>query len=147
MLVLARILKIRQMSTIALELSPELEQQLRDAASKQGLDPKNYILNTLSQSLGLVQRLNSLEQLEAELLQKINIGLSPETWETYHLLMLKRYGENLEIEEQEKLIEISDEIENKNVKRIEALIKLSELRNTSLALLIQELEIKACEYV
>lgn len=61
------------MTIIALELTSELEQQLRDEPAKQGLDPKHYILNTLSWHLGSVQRrTNLLTQAETDLLQKIN---------------------------------------------------------------------------
>jgi hypothetical protein len=132
------------MTTIALELTPELEQQLRDEAAKQGFDPKHYILNTLSWHLGSAQRrVNLLTQTETDLLQKINIGLSQETWERYHALTIKRRAETLTIEEQTRLIEISDQIEQANTHRIEALIELANLRNTSLSALIQELGIKA----
>jgi hypothetical protein len=135
------------MATITLELTPELDRQLRDEAAKQGLDPKHYILNTLSHHLGSVQRkTNPLAHAEADLLQKINIGLSQETWDRYHALIVKRRAETLNTEEQARLIEISDRIEQANAPRIEALIELAKLRNTSIAALMQELGIKTPEY-
>ncbi len=39
------------MATITLELTPELEQQLRNEAAKQGLDPSRYIVNALKEHL------------------------------------------------------------------------------------------------
>jgi hypothetical protein len=128
------------MLTIALEITPELEQQIQFEATKQGLDLKHYILNTLSQNL----KQNPLTELE--LLQKINIGLSPETWDKYHNLISKRRAETLDIQEQARLIEISDQIEQGNVQRLSALVELAKLRNTSLPTLIQDLGIKSPEY-
>jgi hypothetical protein len=136
------------MTTIALELTPELEQQLQDEAAKQGLDPNRYILNTLSRHLGSAQGMtNPLTQAEVALLQKINLGLSQETWESYQALMIKRRAETLNSEEQTRLIEISDQIELANARCVESLIELAKLRNTSLAVVMQELGIKAPEYV
>jgi hypothetical protein len=64
------------MSIITLQLSSEPEQQ----ATAQGMEPDLYILNTL-------QRLqsnpsSSALKTEAELLQQINIGLSPTAGKT-----------------------------------------------------------------
>jgi len=136
------------MSTIALELTPELEQQIQDEAAKQGLDLKHYILNTLSQNLSSVQ-LRPKPLTEFELLQKICIGLSlsPQTWDTYHALINKRRAKLLNIEEEAKLIEISDRIEQANIQRLSTLIELAKLRNTTLRKLMLDLGIKPPEYV
>jgi hypothetical protein len=134
------------MSTIALELTPELEQQIQDEAAKQGLELKHYILKTLSQNLSSVQ-LQPKPLSEFDLLQKISIGLSPETWDSYHALINKRRVELLNIEEEAKLIEISDRIEQANIQRLNILIELAKLRNTSLIELMQDLGIKPPEYV
>ena len=136
------------MTTITLELTPELEQQLRDEASKQGQDPSHYIVNVLSQRLSSVQsEIDCLSQTEAALLHKINLGLPSETWELYHALIAKRQAETLTDEEQTRLIEISDEIEQANASRVGFLIELAKLRNTSLRLLMQQLGIEAPGYV
>jgi hypothetical protein len=136
------------MTTIALELTLELERQLQDEAAKLGIDPRHYILNTLSLHFGLVQRQPSfLDRAETELLQKINIGLSQQTWERYRDLIVKRRGETLSDREHVELIEISDRVEQANSRRIEALIELAKLRNSSLTALMQELGIKAPAYV
>ena len=67
------------MATIKLELTPELEQQLRDEAAIQGLDPNHYIVNTLKERLRPVPcDVSRLSKAEADLLQNINLGLPPE---------------------------------------------------------------------
>ncbi|HEY9607636.1 MAG TPA: STAS/SEC14 domain-containing protein [Allocoleopsis sp.] len=136
------------MATITLELTPELEQQLRDETAKQGLDPSHYIVNTLKEHLRSPLRdASRLSKAEANLLQKINLGLTPEMWENYHALIAKRRAETLTSQEQATLIEISDQIEQANARRIQYLIELASLRGTSLETLMQKLGIEAPAYV
>ena len=136
------------MATITLELAPELEQQLRNEAAKQGLDPSRYIVNALKERLRpAVRDVSHLSKAEADLLQKINLGLPPEMWEHYHALIAKRRAETLTTEEQATLIEISDQIEQANAHRIQYLIELASLRGTSLEAVMQELGIEAPAYV
>lgn len=72
------------MTQITLDLSPELEAQLRAEAAKQGLDPQRYILETLHTRLAANQSAtNLLPAAEADLLQRINLGLSSKMWDEY----------------------------------------------------------------
>jgi hypothetical protein len=80
---------------------------------------------------------------ESDLLKEINLGVSTDTWTEYHTLIAKRQAENLTDEEQEKLIEISDRLEAANVRRMQALIELAELRGQSLSTVMQELGISS----
>jgi ABC-type uncharacterized transport system ATPase subunit len=80
---------------------------------------------------------------ESDLFQEINFGVSPDTWEEYHTLIAKRQAEILTEKEQQQLIEISDQLEAVNVRRIKALIELSNLRGQSLDSLMLELGIPA----
>jgi hypothetical protein len=136
------------MATITLELTPELELQLRNEAAKQGLDPNHYIVNALKERLRSVPRdVSRLSKAEADLLQNINLGLPPEMWERYHTLIAKRRAETLTPQEQVTLIEISDQIEQANARRIQYLIELASLRGTSLEAVMQELGIETQAYV
>lgn len=127
------------MTTITLNLSPELEHKLCAEAAKQGLEPERYILNTLQERLQ--PSLPTAQLTEADLLQQINIGFSAQTWEQYHTLIAKRHAETLSPEEHEQLIQLSDRLEELNVTRIEALIQLATLRNQPLTDLMQTLGI------
>jgi hypothetical protein len=80
---------------------------------------------------------------DSDLLKEINLGLSPETWSEYHTLIAKRQAETLTAVEQQQLIEISDRLESANVRRMKALIELSDLRGQSLDSLMQQLGILA----
>lgn len=130
------------MANITLQLPPELEQQLRVEAAKQGINPDRYILNALQEYLQAMPRPQaSLSKAEADLLEQINIGLSADRWEEYHGLIAKRRAEALTEAEQATLIAISDQIEQANVQRVRALIALAEMRGTDLSALMQELGI------
>jgi hypothetical protein len=126
------------MSIITLQLSSELEQQLLSAATEQGIEPDLYILNTLQERF---QTHYSAPTTEAELMQQINIGLSPSEWEQYHALMAKRQAETLTQNEHQQLIATSDRLEKLNVQRVQALIQLAELRHQTLPDVMESLGI------
>ena len=78
---------------------------------------------------------------ESDILKEINLGVSTDTWAEYHTLIAKRQAETLTDEEHQQLIRISDQLEIANVRRMKALIELSDLRGQSLATVMQELGI------
>ena len=127
------------MTTITLNLYPEIEEQLWIEATKQGIEPHLYILKTLEQHLQSTP--SSSQPTEAELLQQINIGFSATIWEQYHTLIAKRHAETLTYEEYDQLIKLSNRLENLNVNRIKALIQLATLRKQSLTNLMESLGI------
>ncbi|MCE7981495.1 MAG: hypothetical protein DYG89_09905 [Caldilinea sp. CFX5] len=86
-----------------------------------------------------MSKLNDRNQ--AELLQKINQGLPAETQQQFDLLTAKRRAETLTDEEYEELLELVDEIELRDAKRVEYLAELAQLRNVSLRALMQQLNI------
>ena len=91
--------------------------------------------------------MNHLPKAEAELLQRINLGISSEVWSEYHTLIAKRQSETLFPDENTRLIEISDQIERLNVDRVQALIQLANLRGCSLETVMEALGIKPSIYV
>ncbi len=88
-----------------------------------------------------------LARAEAELLQKINLGLSEQQWQRYRELIAKRRAETLAAEEQKELVTLSDQIEQANARRMENLIELAKLRQVSLESQMSELGIKPYAYV
>jgi hypothetical protein len=130
------------MTTITLQLSPELEQQLRLQAAQQGIHLDRYILNALQERLQPSWGNTAADsKTETDLLEQINLGLSSDRWADYHSLIAKRRAETLTDAEQSRLITISDEIEQANVLRVRALIALAELRGSDLSTLMRELSI------
>lgn len=135
--------------TLTIDISPQLESKLRAVATKQGLDANEYVLNTLQEHFRHAQSDETphLIERESDLLQQINAGLPTETWQRYHELIAKRRAETLTFEEQATLIEISDQIEQLNAKRIKDLVELARLRKISLTTLMQKLGIEPLPYV
>jgi hypothetical protein len=132
------------MNSITLQLSSELEQQLLSAAIEQGIEPDLYILNTLQERL---RSNRSVPMTEAELIQQINIGLSPSDWEKYHALIVKRQAETLTQDEYQQLLSMSDRLEKLNVQRIQSLIQLAKHRQQTLPELMENFGIKGAKVV
>lgn len=133
--------------SLVVEIKPEMEILLQNEATKEGIDTNGYIVNTLEQHLHRIGRTPpKLNHRESELLQKINLGLSQENWQRYHDLLEKRRAETLTSSQQEELIALSDQIELANARRIEYLVQLAQLRQTSLDMLMKHLGLMGAEY-
>jgi hypothetical protein len=132
--------------TITIEMTPELERQLRQAAAQAGLTPDTYIVKALREHLtSTPQRQPTVERLpqqEARLLTQINESLVGIAWDRYHDLVARRHAEALSLDEQQELIALSDQIEAANVQRMTYLIELARLRNRPLDVLIRDLGLK-----
>jgi hypothetical protein len=133
--------------TLTIELTPDIEKQLRSEAAKMGIDASRYIVNTLEERLRQSRAESShLSREESELLQKINLGIAEEKWRRYRDLVAKRRAETLDVNEQTELIALSDQIEQANARRIEYLAELATRRKTPLETLMRELGITAPAY-
>ncbi|MBV7331349.1 hypothetical protein KFU94_24550 [Chloroflexi bacterium TSY] len=136
--------------TITLDIAPELESQIRQAAAKAGLAPDVYLIGEIERLLQGGNRKQSnvkqLPQIEANLLQKINQSFSQIEWMHYRELVAKRQAETLTEDEQVELIALSDQIEEANAKRIEYVAELADIRNMTLPELVQELGLKPFTY-
>jgi uncharacterized protein (DUF1778 family) len=128
--------------SVTIEVNPELERQLKQAAAQAGLSLNDYVLQSITQRLPRkrikVRRAPQLSPRESELLQAINRSLSQVQWERYHDLVAQRQAETLTPEEQVELIAISDRIEEANAARIEYVAELARLRSTTLPALMKE---------
>ncbi len=127
--------------TVTIDITPELESQLRDEAAKRGLDAKGYIVHTLEEHLRQTRSVRHLTKGEADLLRKINQGLPQKTWHRYNQLIQKRRLETLSSEEHAALIKISDQIEQVNAQRVEYLAQLAGIRRIPLEQLMRTLGI------
>ncbi len=124
---------------VTLNVPPEMERKLKQAASQIGLSPDSYIVRLLQQELQARTTPARLSLEETELLQRINSSLSTLAWERYHALLGKRDAENLNEEEQAELIALSDQIEEANVRRMEAVAELARVRKVTVPELISTL--------
>lgn len=125
---------------ITINLSPELEERLKEVAEKTGKDVGNYILSMLEEKLHPGP--GSPREKEAELLQHINLGISQEEWARFFQLIEKRDAEQLRPEEYQELLDLTNAIELANARRMEYLVELSILREVPLDDLMEELGIQ-----
>lgn len=129
---------------ITIQISPELEERLKESAAEAGMDIGQYVIEILERKVqpGAWKGL-SLEEKERRLLQKINLGIPVATWKRYNYLKALRDSEQLDPEEHVELIRISDQIEEANAERMKYLIELAKLRQVSLKEVMNVLGIKA----
>ncbi|MGH9800798.1 MAG: hypothetical protein ACRD82_10570, partial [Blastocatellia bacterium] len=137
--------------SLTIELKPELEIRLRDAANKAGLDAKTFITLSLEERLRESDSKNGklpprLSKRESGLIKKINEGLPEEIWKQYRQLAAKRRAETLTRKEHTELIALSDKIEELGSRRMEALVQLSALRQIPLKTLMKQMGIQAPRY-
>ena len=125
--------------TINLNVTPELERKLKQVARQMGLAPDTYIMQLLQQDLQTHAASARLSPEESKLLQEINTSLSTIEWERYRLLQAKRNAETLSAQEQAELIALSDQIENANVRRMQAVAELARVRKTTVPALVETL--------
>lgn len=123
-----------------------MDSQLRAEAARQGLDAYAYVMKTLREALNPPAIGFCVSQSESELLMEINAGLPEETWRRYSELIEKRRAETLTPDEQQTLIEICDQIERQNGRRVERLVQLARLRGVTLAQLADQLGMEAPAY-
>src|ERR1700732_1335766 len=76
---------------------------------------------------------------EAGLLKQINQGFSNAWWEHYYELIRRREESLLSAAEHRELIQLTDHIEKREGKRLQALVKLAKLRKLPLRSLLQDL--------
>ncbi|MCI0642720.1 MAG: hypothetical protein L0Y72_18325 [Gemmataceae bacterium] len=89
------------------------------------------------------RRNRALPAEEAELLKEINEGLPDSLMNRYVPLVEKRKKGSLSSEEHAELIELSDQIEKLEARRVRAMSELAALRKKTLSHVMKELGIKA----
>jgi hypothetical protein len=80
-----------------------------------------------------------LPAAEARLLRQINQGFGDAWWQRYHALIKKRQKSILKAAERQELIGMTDEVERKEAKRLQSLVKLAKLRKQSLTDIMKDL--------
>jgi hypothetical protein len=123
--------------TITLDLPPDLEGRLQQAARTQGKDVAALLLDSVRQHL----RRDVLPEADAILLQIINAPIAPEARRQRDALLALQKQRALTDAECETLTHLVDTVELANAKRWEALAELAERRGLTLAEIARELEI------
>ena len=128
---------------VEVELSPEELLKAVEQLSQQDLE--RFVSSAIA--LRAQRRETTLPRPEAELLQKINRGISPDTQKRYDELIAKRQAETLTDDEHRELLELSEQVELLEAQRLEYLAELARLRGISLIELMENLGIQTPAYV
>jgi len=144
---------------VTIELTSELESRLRREAARVGLPPETYVARALEKQLGAGEpaggngsngpaaaeapgarpEARRISAVEADLLQRINLGLPPDFWSAYRELLRRRDEGTLAPDEQASLVAMSDRVEEANARRMTALAMLAQVRGVALDALMREL--------
>ncbi len=112
----------------------ETEARLLAAAQARGKTPDEIVA-------ALLDRLPA-QATEAELLKDITEGLPESFWRRYRELTARRRAETLTQSEQEELIALSDQVEERTLRRTQALVKLAQRRGVELTQLLRQMGIR-----
>jgi len=88
----------------------------------------------------------NLSKNESELLLKINQGLPQDVQQRFDELVSKRQAETLTPDEHQELLDLTDQIEKSDARRVEYMAQLANLRGISLPTLMKELAIHPSAY-
>jgi hypothetical protein len=127
------------MTTISIEAQVSTDQLLRAVERL----PANELASFVAQVVALRAQREAphLSQSETRLLLQINQGLPAQTQRRFDELVAKRQAETITPEEMEELIQITDQIEQRDAQRLVALVELAHLRGTTLDALLATLGI------
>jgi len=124
--------------SLTLQLPPELEAEIRRVAARDGIAPEAYAVSALEARVRQEVHAGPPD-VESWLLEQVNTGLPPSTWERYHALKARRREDALSGAEYSELLQLTDSVEQWNARRLELLIQLARLRGTPLRALIEEM--------
>lgn len=121
---------------LSLDLSPELEERLREKAASAGINPQACAVKLLESQLTVTQ-LSELS--ETDLLLQATRGLPESIWQRYHELMDLRQAEQLSSDEHEELKQLTSTVESAHVRRLEFVAELAKRRSVGLRDMMDEL--------
>lgn len=133
------------MSTVKLEVHLSSEELLKAVEQLSQPDFEQFVSQVIA--LQAQRKASNLPQAEAELLLKINQGIPSDTQKYYEELIGKRDAETLTSEEHIELLNLTQQIEKLQAKRIEYLSELARLRVISLTALMENLGSQTQMYV
>lgn len=127
------------MSTLNQKNGYQTDQLLQTVASLSNKELENFV----SQAIVLKAKRNAQNspKIEAELLSKINQGLSLKLQKRFDELAEKLESKTMTQKEREEFLKLTNRIEKQDAKRIELLGKLAEVRQVTLDELMKDLEI------
>ena len=118
-------------------LQVETEQLLQAALQMPRAELEQFVARLLT--LKISQDTPHLSQAESELLLTINEGIPAATQQRLDALIAKRQAHTLTRGEHQELLQITEQIEQRDAERLQHLIELAALRHVTLDALMQQL--------
>jgi hypothetical protein len=132
------------MSTISVQSEVSIDAMVRGVEQLSTPDLEQLVDRVLA--IRARRRAPSLTRKETDLLRRINQGITPNKQVRFDELTAKRRADTLTSSEHQELLELLDLIEQHDVKRMEALAELAQLRNLPIRVLIKDLGIHPSDY-
>jgi len=136
-------LRKKRKVVITIQVQSEVKidfEQLLDGVAQLDTPALEHLLSQVS--LVLAQRkAPRLSAQESTLLQKINLGLPVVVQQRYNELQAKLHSATISPDEYQELLALIDEVELADANRLQALFELAQLRQVSLAQLMDQLGI------
>ena len=124
--------------TLLVDLPPEIEARVYEAAEAEGLDVSVFMRETLEARVRQYDPSRPLT--ESDLLLRINRTGFPEAfWNRYRELVAKLSAGTLTLEEHREFSEYTDQTENKDAERLLYLVELSKQRGITVQELMTQL--------
>ncbi|KAB8314501.1 STAS/SEC14 domain-containing protein [Tolypothrix campylonemoides VB511288] len=133
------------MSIVKVEVQLSSEELLKAVEQLNLSELEQFVSQVLV--LQAQRKATRLPQAEAELLIKINQGIPSNIQRDYEELIAKREDEIFTDDEHQKLLQLTEKIEQMQAQRIENLAELARLRGISLTALMENLGIHATNNV
>ena len=121
------------------EIKIELDQLLNGVAQLDTADLERFVEQV---NLILSER-KTVDQAEAQLLQRVRQAIPETTQQRYNQLSEKLRTETISSDEHQELLSLIDVVEQANVDRLQNLVELAQLRQVSLNDLMNQLGIHA----
>lgn len=114
---------------------------MREVATSTHRGLEEVLLEWLHHASSQLSRQTPPEVSKTQLLQRINLGFPADWWNRYRSLIAERQAETISTTDLAQLVEMSEALEIANVKRVEALGELAQLRDCSIEQVITALGI------
>jgi hypothetical protein len=128
--------------TLILDLPPEVESQMREAAQAQGVDVSTYVYETVAPRL---RHVPPEAMSEAALLLKVREDFPAAFWKRFSALAEKRDAGSLAADEWRELASCAETAEAHDAERLFYLTELSRRRDRPVRLLMIELGLRTGE--
>ena len=126
--------------TLVLELPPDIESRVLQAAEAEGLDTSVYMGREMALRMPFLTA--PVSMTEKELVEEINRGFPEAFWERFRVLVRRRQSGTMTVSEQEEAIGMTDKTEARAADRLQCLVELSGRTGKSVDQLMAEMGIR-----